>query len=262
MLFWQAIILGIVEGVTEFLPISSTFHLLFATKFLGVPESEFSKFFAVFIQAGAMVPVVLLFWQDWFANRKLLWKLGWSFVPTAIIGLLLHKVVKGVFFEQEALMMLAFACVGVLFIVAEEVLRRRKLSLSRSLGGLTIFDAVVIGTVQATAVLPGVSRAGAVILGMLLLGYRRDEAGKYSFMLAVPTIVAAAGLDFWQARHMVGVLSTENLWLLTVGFGTAALSSFFVVRWFIGFLRQHTLSSFGLYRVIASGLLFAAGFGR
>jgi undecaprenyl-diphosphatase len=261
MNIFQTIILGIIEGVTEFLPISSTFHLLFATKVLGLPESEFSKFFDVFIQAGAILPVIFLFGKEWFKDRVQLQKVAVSFIPTAIIGLVLHKVIKNVFFESPLLMLGVFIAVGLGFFLIEWLVQKKKLQLTRTIADLTYTQAVVIGIAQACAVVPGVSRAGAVILGMMLLGIKRDEAAKYSFTLAVPTILAAAALDVIKTNPAV-VMDSANLVTLAVGFVVAFLSSLVIIKWFINYLRQHSLNIFGIYRVIVGAGLLLLGFGK
>jgi undecaprenyl-diphosphatase len=258
----QAAILGVIEGATEFLPVSSTFHLLFASQFLGIQESEFTKFFDVFIQAGAMLPIVALYFSEWFKNKELLKKVAVSFVPTAIVGFVLHKVIKDVFFDSNMLMIAAFFAVGILFFIVEWLVKQGKVNLKKDIADLTYTQAIAIGLFQACAVLPGVSRAGAVIVGMMFLGVKRDEAAKYSFSLAVPTILAAAAYDLLKS-HPASVLSdSSSLIPLLVGSVVAMLSAFAVVKWFIEFLRKHSLAEFGVYRVVASVLLLFAGAGK
>lgn len=255
MNLFHAFILGIVEGLTEFLPISSTFHLLFAGKLLHLEQTAFSNFFDVFIQGAAMIPVVIVFGKEWFRDRALLMKVGAAFVPTAIVGFVLHKVIKEVLFTNNALMLAAFAGVGLLFIVVEWLIHTGKIKVTKSLAELTIAQAAMVGLWQATAVLPGVSRAGAVMIGLLLMGYRHDEAAKFSFMLAVPTILAAAGYDFLKMRGELGLLSTDALIPLAMGCAAAFFSSLLIVRWFIEYLKKHSLAEFGWYRIVAAGVL-------
>lgn len=256
MTFLQAIILGIVEGVTEFLPISSTFHLLIATRLLGMEQTEFTNFFSVFIQAGAILAVVVLFAKEWFQSLEFLKKVVVSFIPTGVIGFLLHDVITGVFFESYQLMISVFVLVGLLFLWMERRFSKRPELLEKPIDQMSWSQAGIIGAVQAMAVLPGVSRAGAVMIGMMLLGYRRDEAAKYSFTLAVPTILAAAFLDAVKMRELFFQMEVTELVLIGVGLVTAFLSALIVIRWFIGFLRKRTFTVFGWYRIAAGALLF------
>jgi undecaprenyl-diphosphatase len=261
MNIFHSVVLGIVEGLTEFLPISSTFHLLFTTKILGLPETEFSKFFNVFIQAGAILPVIFLFGNEWFKDRSQLQKVAVSFIPTALIGLLLHKVIKDVFFESSLLMIGMFIVMAGVFFAIEWLVQKKKLKLHRSIADLTYLQAAMIGIAQAVAVIPGVSRAGAVIVAMMLLGMRRDQAAKYSFTLAVPTILAAAALDVVKTNPAI-VTDSGNLIVLAVGFGAAFVSSFVIIKWFISYLRQNSLHVFGVYRIIVGGVFLLLGFGK
>jgi len=251
----HALLLGIVEGLTEFLPVSSTFHLLIVTKLIGIAQSDFSKFFDVFIQSGAILAIVVLFAKEWFSQIEMLKKVAISFIPTAIIGFLLHKVIKGVFFESFGPMIIVFTLIGVVFLVLEAWLKKNPEKLAKTVDSISWKEAVVIGLAQAVAVFPGVSRAGAVMIAMLLMGYRRDEAAKYSFTLAVPTLLAASALDLIK---MKGSLSSfgPNVTVLAVGTVTAFVTALVVVRWFIQFLRKRNFEVFGWYRIIAGPILF------
>ena len=259
----HALLLGIVEGLTEFLPISSTFHLLAVSKILGIPNTEFSTFFDVFIQAFAILPVIILFGRDWLKDREMLMKVAVSFIPTAVVGLILSKVIKNVFFNAPMLMLAAFLIVGILFFVIEYLVKKDKMKLERSTADMTWGQAVAIGVIQAFAVVPGVSRAGAVIVGMMLFGFKRDEAAKYSFTLAIPTILAAAALDLVKSRGvLMGGAMMQNMSLLVVGSIAAFISSLIIIKWFITYLKNHSLNIFGGYRVVMTAILFVLGFTR
>lgn len=256
MEIWQAFVLGIVEGLTEFLPISSTFHLIFAGKLLNIEPSNFLKFFEVFIQAGAILAVLFLYGKELWQDRKLDKNIILSFIPTAILGFLLHSVIKNFFFETDWLMIGAFALVGLIFI-AYEKWHAKHPSKGKNIADLTGKQAILIGVGQALAVLPGVSRAGAVIITMMILGQKRSEAAKYSFLLAVPAICAAAGYD---ALKMIGQdpVSSQEFGLMSIGFVTAFITAFFVLKWFIAYLQKNTLTSFGIYRLTIA--MFLLGF--
>lgn len=254
MNFYQAVVLGIVEGLTEFLPISSTFHLIFTSQFLGLEQTEFVKFFTVFIQAGAISAVLWLYGRELLSNRQLMGKIALSFTPTVAVGLLMYPVIKDVFFESQLLMIGALMAVGLVFIVAEWGVARRRAP-SQTLEQLSNWQAILIGVAQGLSILPGVSRAGAVILCMILLGSKRAEAAKYSFLLAVPTIGGAAAYDLFQLSSGGGApLSLYHWQLIGVGLITAFIAALLVLKWFIRFLQHHTLAPFGLYR-LALGLI-------
>ncbi|NTU46122.1 undecaprenyl-diphosphate phosphatase [Candidatus Roizmanbacteria bacterium] len=254
----QAVILGVVEGLTEFLPISSTFHLIFASKILGIPETNFLKLFEVFIQSGAILAVVFLYYKDFVSNRALLKNIAFSFLPTMIIGFVLYSVIKKVFFEAYGAMVLVFLLVGALFLGVEWLVKKNKIQLKNPLGKLTVKQAVIIGLFQSLAVMPGVSRSGAVIIGMMFLGFKREDSAKYSFLISVPTIIAASLYDLFKMRNELTTNNT-NVVLLFIGFFTSFVSAYFVIKWFIGFLKNNTLNVFGAYRILVSVLLFLSG---
>jgi undecaprenyl-diphosphatase len=242
----QAVILGIVEGITEFLPISSTFHLVWASQFLGLPESDFVKLFQIAIQSGAVLAVLALYARAVLTDRALLTRVVVSFVPTAVVGFLLYRVIKDVFLTDLPLQVVVFGAVGLLFIVVETAWAKRPLA--RDLRDLSWRDAALVGLAQALAVVPGVSRAGAVILALIALRVRRDDAARYSFLLAVPTILAAGAYDLYQSRGALAA-SANGVVALLVGAVVAFAVALVVVRWFIGYLQTHSLALFGLYRV-------------
>jgi len=247
----QAIVLGLVEGVTEYLPISSTFHLIWTAKLLGLGQTDFQKAFEVIIQGGSILAVVILYLSTLLKNKQLLFKVVASFLPTAVIGLIIYKLIKHFFFENLFLQLAVFIGVGLLFVIYEKLRRSEKTT--KLLEELTYKDAVVIGLVQALAVVPGVSRAGVVMLGLMFLGVKREEAAKYSFMLAIPTLLAASGLDLVKSLPILKN-NLHEVGLLAVGFITAFISALVVVKWFISYLQKHSLSSFGWYRIVLGAI--------
>ena len=245
----SALVLGIVEGVTEFLPISSTAHLIISSRLLNIPQTEFQKFFEVFIQAGAILSVVFLYFNYAVKRPEVMKKVAASFLPTAIVGFLLHKVIKGVFFESYALIIGSLVVVGLLFIVIEHFVKNKKIKLSKTVKNLSWTDALIIGLGQSLAVVPGVSRAGIVILTMMAKGYRRNEAAVYSFLLAVPTIFAAAGYDLLKTDTSV-LAEQNNLLFLSVGFVVSFITAYISVKWLINYLKKNSLVPFGIYRIL------------
>ncbi len=249
----QAGILGIVEGLTEFLPISSTFHLIWSARLLGLTQTEFLKLFEVVIQSGAILAIVVIYVQTVLHDLKLIKNLFISFVPTAVIGLLLYKVIKNSFFDNFILQLVIFIGVGIFFILFEKWSTRH--DLHRKAENLTTKEAVFVGVAQALAVFPGVSRAGAVMIALMYRKISRVEAAKYSFLLAVPTLLAASVLDLFKSRNVL-FQNNQNIPLLAVGFLFSFVSAFVVVKWFIAYLQSHNLTNFGWYRIIAGTLLF------
>jgi undecaprenyl-diphosphatase len=251
---WDAILLGIVEGLTEFLPVSSTFHLIAAARFLGRGEGEFAKLFEVFIQSGAVLAVLLLYWGRLKKDTALIGKMLVSFGPTALLGALAYGTIKRVFFESYFWMIGIFALVGLVFIIFEALVKKGALSPRKPLAELGYRDALLIGLVQSLAFFPGVSRAGAVILIMMILGFRRDDSAAYSFLLAIPTIFSAGAYDLYKTRDLI-LSSGANVVILLVGSLAVFLVAFVAVKWLIRYLQNHTLNIFGYYR-LAAGLLF------
>ncbi|MEK7495589.1 MAG: undecaprenyl-diphosphate phosphatase [Patescibacteria group bacterium] len=252
MNLFNALILGLVEGITEFLPISSTAHLIISSKLLNIPQTEFQKFFEVFIQSGAILAVVIIYWKIILKNKSLFINIILSFIPTAVIGLLLHKVIKGVFFESLTLIAISLFVVGLFFIIFEFLLKNKIVKTNKKIIQMTIIQALVIGLGQSLAVVPGVSRAGAVILTMMILGFNREESALYSFVLAVPTLLAASAFDFIKTDQKL-IFTGSNPLFLIVGTVMAFISALLAIKWFIKFLQKNTLTSFGVYRM---GLAF------
>jgi undecaprenyl-diphosphatase len=250
----SSLILGIVEGLTEFLPISSTFHLIMTSRILNLSSSDYLKLFEVVIQSGAILSLVFIYAKMLLTDFKLLKLVIYSFLPTAIVGFLLHDTIKNVFFESSWLMLASFIGVGLIFLFLEKYLTQTPIQLSKTVANLTISQSLIIGFAQAFSVIPGVSRAGSVIVAMMLLGYKRDEAAKYTFLLSLPTILAASSLDLFQGRELL--MSLEGGWLiLGIGFFAAMASAYVVVKWLIKYLSTHTLEIFGWYRLAVAGLL-------
>lgn len=254
MNYWEVFLLGLVEGLTEFLPVSSTYHLIFAGRLLEIPSNDFTKLFNVFIQSGAILAVLVMYWGNLKRDLALVKKILVAFIPTALLGVLAYRTIKNIFFEASFLMTGIFILVGVLFLGFELLGRKGVLRPIRPLSDLGYKNAVIIGLVQAFAFLPGVSRAAAVILAMMLLGFRRDDSARFSFLLAIPTILAAGAYDIFQTRETL-LASWNNIGLLLAGFVVSFIVAYFAVKWFIRYLQKHTFNLFGFYRLIAGAAL-------
>lgn len=251
----HSIILGLVEGLTEFLPVSSTAHLIITSKILQLPQTDFLKFFEVFIQSGAIFAVLILYWDQFIKGKNNFKNVLISFIPTAVIGLLLYKVIKKIFFTSDYLIIGSLFIVGLIFILVEYFVSKKTIKLEKSIEKITVKDAIIIGLCQSLAVIPGVSRAGSIIVTMMLLKYKREEAALYSFLLAIPTIFAASGYDLLKTNWSM-INQGNNLLLVAVGFITSFISALFVVKWFIKYLQNNSLKNFGIYRIILAIITF------
>lgn len=251
----EAIILGIIEGTTEFLPISSTAHLILVSYLLKIEQTEFHKFFEVFIQIGAILAVIVNYFIFLLNNRYLIKKIIVSFIPTAFTGVVFYKIIKNIFFESKLLIVLMLIFIGILFILIEIIIKKEKIKLENKLDNLNYFQAFLIGLFQALAIIPGVSRAGAVILSMIFLKFRREDAVLYSFFLAVPTIISAGLYDFYKIGQQQILFNFQNFVYILVGFITSFIFAFLTIRWFINYLQKNNLIIFGYYRIFL-GLIF------
>lgn len=260
MNLFNALILGLVEGVTEFLPISSTAHLILASKLLKIPQTDFQKFFEVFIQSGAIIAVFFMYLRYIINHQEIQLKILASFIPTAAIGIGLFNVIKGVFFESNLLIISALFIVAIVFLIMEIFIKRGKLKLDKLKEKITYRDAVLVGFIQALSIIPGVSRAGIVMVGMMLLGYKRKDAAEYSFLLSIPTILAAAFYDVYKVGPFLFLYSGRAAFLVT-GFVVSFISAYIVIKWFIGYLKKNTLTPFAIYRIVLAIILLLIGAG-
>lgn len=242
MNIFHALILSVIEGLTEFLPISSTGHLVLASKLLAIPTTDFSKSFDIIIQFGAILAIVSLYWKRFWSNPKLLLPVAFAFLPTAVVGLLLYKVIKDVLLTDTPVIVASLAIGGLVLILLDRFVRNPKRT---DLAAMPWKHAVLIGLGQSLAVVPGVSRAAATIVAAMVLGYSRETAVEFSFLLAVPTIGAAAGLE--AVKNLPAL--TGHIPLLAVGFVGSWLTAFIAVRSFVTFVKRHSFSAFGWYRI-------------
>jgi undecaprenyl-diphosphatase len=245
MTLLQSAILGIVEGVTEFLPISSTGHLIITSSLLGVAQSDFVKSFEIIIQLGAIAAVVFLYWRSFLAIETLK-KVAVAFLPTAAVGLALYKIIKTYLIGNETVVLWAMFLGGIALIAFEYAHRDKPQGEAAS---LTYTQALLIGVAQSVAVIPGVSRSAATILGGLALGLKRSAIVEFSFILAVPTMLAATGLDVVKNASS---FSGADIWSLLIGFVTAFVVAIFSIKFLLAFVRRRNFVPFGIYRVLAA----------
>ncbi|OGG47450.1 undecaprenyl-diphosphatase UppP [Candidatus Kaiserbacteria bacterium RIFCSPHIGHO2_02_FULL_50_9] len=249
MTLFDSFLFGLVEGITEFLPISSTGHLILVGKLLGLSSTEFLKSFEIAIQLGAIASVVVLYWRM-FLRFELLKKLFVAFLPTGIVGLFLYRAIKTYFLGSEQIVLWALLLGGIALIVFELL---HKEPPEESVVSMPSYrQSFLIGLAQAVAVIPGVSRSGATILGGLLLGLPRKTIIEFSFLLAVPTMLAATGFDLLKSASS---FPTANFEILAVGFLTSFVVALLSIRFLLAFIQKYTFISFGVYRILAA-LLF------
>lgn len=248
----QALVLAIVEGLTEFLPISSTGHMVMVSSLMGIGKDEFTKFFEVAIQLGAILAVVVLYWRK-FINLKS-WqfyaKLAVGVIPILIFGFLASDIIDELLMDP---MYTALALLGGGFILLfiDNFFHRAEIKEEKE---ITYKNAVIIGLIQCVALVPGVSRAAASIIGGLQQKLSRKLAAEFSFFLAVPTMAAATGyklLKITQDNPHV-LQDSSNLKALLIGNVVAFIVAFLTMRFFVDFLKKHGFKVFGWYRIIAA----------
>ncbi len=242
-----AAILGVIEGISEFLPISSTGHLILASSVLGVAQTDFQKSFEIIIQLGAIAAVAVLYWRA-FLNLDTLKKLIVAFIPTGVIGLLLYKIIKTYLLGNQVVVLWALLLGGVVLIVFE-LLYKEKPTATQELSDISYKQSFLIGLFQSIAVVPGVSRSAATIVGGLMVGLKRTTIVEFSFLLAVPTMLAATLLDLYKNSSSFSGADTMNL---SIGFVCAFVVAIFAIKFLLRFVRTHTFIPFGIYRIVAA----------
>jgi len=246
MTYLHAIILSIVEGLTEFLPISSTGHLILAGKLLSIPESNFLKSFEIIIQLGAILAIIFLYKNLLLQNKEIWKKIIIAFIPTGIIGLILYRFIKEYLLGNELITVLSLFIGGLLIIIVE-IFHKEVKNESMSIEKISTKQALLIGLVQSLSIIPGVSRSAATILGARLFGVNKETAVIFSFLLAIPTMLAASGLDLIQNNFS---FSTNELILLTIGFIGSFLVALLAVKLFLAVVQKYSFIPFGIYRII------------
>jgi undecaprenyl-diphosphatase len=256
-----AAIMGLVEGLTEFLPISSTAHLMLTTRLLHLEETAAHKTSEVVIQLGAILAVVVLYWRALFVEWAVMKRVAIAFFPTGLLGLLLHDVVKRYLLENLNVALAALAVGGVILIVYEWLHRERPEDVA-ALAEIPYWKAFVIGAAQALAMIPGVSRSAATVICGLSLGVKRRTSVEFSFLLAVPTMLAASGYTLYKQYKEGGGLTEGESWFLGIGFVISFIVAVLTIRFLLGFVKTHTFLPFGVYRmllVVGVVILLACG---
>ena len=252
LLYWKALILGVVEGLTEFLPISSTGHLILAGDLLAFNDDK-AKIFELVIQTGAILAVVWVYRLRFFTVLRDLGRsasamrfatnIAIAFMPAAVLGLVFGHAIKAVLFKPVPVA-LAFVIGGLIILWAER--REHQITITE-VDDLRWSDALKIGLAQALALIPGTSRSGATIIGGLFFGLSRQAATEFSFFLAVPTLLAASAYDLYRNR---GLLTADDLGLIGFGFTVSFIAAFFCIRWLLRYIMRHDFTVFAWYRIV------------
>ncbi len=257
MTIWQSIILGIVEGITEFLPVSSTAHLLISADLLKIPSSDFLKSFTISIQLGAILSVAILYLKTIWRHKKLILKIAAAFLPTAIIGLAAYGIIRGILMENLVIIASALIIGGVFLIILENRFKKKFSDSDDQLSKLTNISykqAVLIGVCQSLAIIPGVSRSAATIMGGLSLGLNRRTIVEFSFMLALPVMLAATILDFYKTP----ITLTNQEWLVWgIGFIISFIVAVLSIKFLLHFIKNNDFKIFGWYRIVIGTIILA-----
>ena len=248
---FDAVVIGIVEGLTEFIPVSSTGHILLLGHFLGFRST--GHVFEILIQLGAILAILLVYfqrlWQLFITlptsprSRRFVAGLLLAFLPAAVVGVIAHDFIKRVLFESPMLICIALIVGGILLLVIDKLPRRVR---TDDVMDYSLPLCLKIGLFQCLALIPGTSRSGATIAGALLMGTDKRSAAEFSFFLAIPTMVGAFAYDLFKNRHL---LSTDDLGLIAIGFVAAFVSALFVVRRLLDFVSRRGFAPFAWWRI-------------
>jgi len=260
ILLIKAAIMGIVEGLTEFLPVSSTGHLILTGSLLGMTDAK-SKVFDIAIQSGAILAVLIVYWArirealggitNSAKQQRFVLNIAIGFLPAGLVGLTVYKAIKAHLFNAPVVA--GAFIVGALIILWAEK-RAQPVARVQSVDDMTALDALKVGLVQCLGMIPGTSRSGATIIGGMLLGLSRKAATDFSFFLAIPTLISAGGYSLWKERH---ALSIADAPMFAVGFIVSFLAAWACVRWLLRYVATHNFVPFAWYR-IAFGIVVLA----
>ena len=247
MNWWQVIILSIVEGLTEFLPVSSTGHMIIASSLLGISQYEFTGIFITSIQFGAILSVVFLYWRRFFQTFDFYLKLFLGFLPFGIVGFLLKDSIEELL-KSVTVVAIMLVLGGIVLLFIDQYFNRKPHSDSQP----TFKQALFIGLFQCLALLPGVSRSAATMIGALTQGFNRKSAAEFSFLLAVPTMFIITGYQMFKSYEVIQPEDLKMLlWGNIISFAVATVA----IKYFVGFLTKYGFRAFGIYRIFVGVLI-------
>jgi undecaprenyl-diphosphatase len=247
----QAILLAIIEGLTEFLPVSSTGHIIIGSSLMGIASAPFTKLFTVAVQFGAILSVVVLYWKKFFQSIDFYMKLAIAFIPAAAIGLALEKLID-LWLERVDVVGYALVAGGIFFLFADKLFLSNEKALDQR---VTTPVALKIGLFQCLALVPGISRSAATIIGGLTQNLSRKNAAEFSFFLAVPTLFAAAAYKLYAFAKSGTAISSDEALLLVYGNIISFVVAMLAMKSFINFLTRHGFKVFGYYRIVVGILI-------
>ncbi len=249
MTIFDAIILGVVEGITEYLPVSSTAHLVLTAQLLGLKQDAFLTAYEIIVQIAPIFSVMIIYKERLIQSIDLWYKLIFAFIPTGIVGLFFHKQIEAMFSTNSTVALMILT--GVVFLVIEYFYREKEHHVE-DLDDVTYKQAFFIGLTQILSLIPGISRSGTTILGGMLIGLKRNASMSFSFLLAIPTMGAASGYMMLQEYEIIMQGQVE---LLLVGFIISFIVGYIAVKSFLAIVARYNFTPFGIYLVVA-GLLF------
>ena len=249
----ESIIIAIVEGLTEFLPVSSTGHMIITEKLLNITEDDFSKVFTIAIQLGAILAVVVLYWRKFldFKNWQFYAKIAVGVIPALILGFLFSKKIDALL-ESSTTVAISLLAGGIVLLFIDNVFKNPKIDKEED---ISFFNAIIIGIWQCIAMVPGVSRSAASIIGGMQQKLTRSAAAEFSFFLAVPTMLAATGYKLLKYYRDYGGFSSNEIKQLAIGNIVAFIVALLAIKFFIGFLKKYGFKVWGYYRIIVGILL-------
>ena len=246
MTYFDAIILAIIEGLTEFLPVSSTGHMIIGSSFMGIADNDFTKAFTIAIQLGAILSVMVIYWKRFFQSVNFYFKLLAGFIPAAVFGLLLNDYIDALL-ENVLVVATTLLLGGIVLIFVDKWFKETE---ETGTSEVTYLTALKIGLFQCISMIPGVSRSAATIIGGLTQKMNRKAAAEFSFFLAIPTMFAATGYKLLKFYKAGGGFHGEEINLLIVGNVVAFIVAIVAIKGFISFLSKHGFKYFGYYRIV------------
>lgn len=251
MSIFQTIILSLIEGLTEFLPISSTGHLILAQHFLHISSTDFSKSFDIIIQFAAILAVIWEFRQKILLSTKCWKNTIYAFIPTGIIGFILYHFIKSYLLDNTLVVVLSLFFGGIILLIFDRLTIKE--ANNKKIEQLSPVKAALIGLFQSLSVVPGVSRSAASIVGGLVSGLTRQEAVEFSFFLAIPTMLAASGYDLLKSGF---AFTSQEYFILGLGCFTTFISALIAIKFFLNFVKKHDFTYFAVYRIIVAVIVF------
>jgi undecaprenyl-diphosphatase len=251
---YQAILIAIIEGLTEYLPVSSTGHMIIATSFMGIASDDFTKLFTIAIQLGAIGAVCVLYFKRFFQSLDFYFKLFVGVIPAFVLGFLLNDFIDSML-ENPIVVAISLILGGIMLLFVDDLFKNNQQS------EVNYLKAFKIGFYQCLAMIPGVSRSGASIVGGMAEGLNRNTAAEFSFFLAVPTMVAATGKKIYDYYQMGYEINQNEIQLLAIGNLVAFLVALIAIKSFIGILNQYGFKWFGVYRIAVGIMILIIHFG-